>query len=264
MTPVIVTALEKAPLRGAFLLCLFFITLLSFPAGADDCKPCLGVLHEVSRVIDGDTLALKSGATVRLIGINTPELGRQGEEDQPGAGAARDYLQGLVERSSRLIHVCPGAERQDRYGRRLAHVSDREGRSMVRQLLRQGMGHVIAVPPNLGNSACYQDAESLARKAGLGVWREPLRNAASLRGDETGFHHLEGRIVRVGESRSAVWLNLEGGLALRITWKEWAAFQIEDPEQLVGEHLEARGWIYRRKGAQRLRIRHPSALRWLE
>ncbi|MET0123816.1 MAG: nuclease, partial [Candidatus Thiodiazotropha sp. 6PLUC9] len=77
-------------------------------------------------------------------------------------------------------------------------------------------------------------------------------------------HHLDGRIVRVGESRSALWLNLEGPLALRITWKDWKAFGIDDPEQLVGHSLEARGWLYQRKGQQRLRIRHPSSIRWLD
>ncbi|MCG8100260.1 MAG: hypothetical protein JAZ05_14335 [Candidatus Thiodiazotropha taylori] len=59
-------------------------------------------------------------------------------------------------------------------------------------------------------------------------------------------------------------MNLEGGLALRITWKDWQAFRIDDPQALVERNVEARGWLYKRKGEQRLRIRHPSALRLLD
>jgi hypothetical protein len=61
-----------------------------------------------------------------------------------------------------------------------------------------------------------------------------------------------------------VWLNLEGGLALRITWKDWENFSIQALDTLVGRTLEVRGWIYRRKLAQRLQVRHPSSIRWLD
>ncbi|MEJ2612976.1 MAG: thermonuclease family protein [Candidatus Thiodiazotropha sp.] len=255
---------KKALLCGAFLLSALLSFVTSHSAIADGCLPCRGKLYKVSRIVDGDTLVLKNSQRIRLIGINTPELGHQGGKDQPGARVARDYLQKLVDRSGGLIHICSGKERQDRYGRQLAHISDRDGHNMARLLLQQGMGYAIAVPPNISNLTCYFDAESKARDAKLGVWATPLTNAAELRGKEAGFYHLEGRIVRVGQSRSAVWLNLEGGLALRITRKDWAAFKIDDPESLVGERLEVRGWIYQHKGAQRIRVRHPSAIQWLD
>jgi hypothetical protein len=156
------------------------------------------------------------------------------------------------------------AEETDRYRRQLAHLYDRHGKSINRELLAQGAGYLIAIPPNLRNHGCYREAEKEARKRQKGVWRRPIEEASELSGNETGFHILAGYIVRVGESRSGVWLNLDGGLALRITWDDWERFGIDDPQSRHNTRIEVRGWIYRRDGNQRIRVRHPSAIRWLE
>jgi endonuclease YncB( thermonuclease family) len=217
----------------------------------------------VAAVHDGDTLRLKDGRRIRLIGVNTPELG-DGAGDEPNAQEAKQLLERLVEHSGGAIRVCKDAEHTDRYGRQLAHLYDRHGKSINRELLLQGVGYRIAVPPNLNNQDCYQAAERKARKGNKGVWRLPPEESSELNGDETGFHLLTGYITRVGESRSAVWLNLDGGLAIRITWDDWRGFDIDDPQQLRNAPLEVRGWIYRRYGKQRIRVRHASALHWLE
>jgi endonuclease YncB( thermonuclease family) len=256
---------RKAPQCGAFLFALLFC-LLNLPLSlfASECQPCPADLQPVERVIDGDTLLMQSGEKLRLIGINTPELGHWGKPGQAGAQAAKSLLQRLVRESGGALSACPGAEKRDRYGRQLVHLSGRNQQSIAAQLLRQGVGWAIAVPPNLKNSACYFSAESRARRKQLGIWKKSPIQASELSGEETGFHHLQGRIVRVGKSRSALWLNLEGGLALRITWRDWGAFRIDEPKALVGRQLEARGWLYQRKGEQRVRIRHPSSIHWLD
>ncbi|MEJ2620337.1 MAG: thermonuclease family protein [Candidatus Thiodiazotropha sp.] len=257
--------IKKAPQCGAFLFVLL-LSLLIQPVSltASECQPCSTAPQIVERVIDGDTVWLRSGEKLRLIGINTPELGHWGKPGQVGAQAAKSLLQRLVRESGGELSVCPGVEPRDRYGRQLVHLSGKNQKSIAAQLLRQGVGWAIAVPPNLKNNGCYFAAESQARRKQLGIWKRSPSPASGLSGDETGFHHLYGHIVRVGESRSALWMNLEGGLALRITWKDWDAFQIDNPKTVVGRKLEVRGWLYQRKGEQRVRIRHPSSIRWLE
>ncbi|MCG7897208.1 MAG: thermonuclease family protein [Candidatus Thiodiazotropha weberae] len=256
---------EKAPQCGAFLFALlFYVLVLPLSLQASGCLPCNADLQPVERVIDGDTLLMRSGDKLRLIGINTPELGHWGKPGEPGGQAAKALLQRLVRQSDGRLALCPGVEKQDRYGRHLVHLSNHNRQSIAAQLLRQGAGWAIAVPPNLFNNRCYFAAEFQARREQLGIWKNSPASARSLKGDETGFHHLRGRIIRVGESRSAVWMNLEGGLALRITWKDWKSFQIDDPHALVGRNVEARGWLYKRKDEQRLRIRHPSSLHLLD
>ncbi|MET0069523.1 MAG: thermonuclease family protein [Candidatus Thiodiazotropha sp.] len=251
---------KKAPLRGAFLLSA---SLLFFDLHAHGCAPCDSALLEVAYVHDGDTLGLEDGRKLRLIGVNTPELG-QGAAAEPGALSARQLLEELVSRSGGRVRLCLDAERRDRYGRTLAHLYDHRGESINRQLLKQGAGYHIAVPPNLRNLRCYQDAERQARKGLGGVWDQPIGDAAELRGNELGFRILSGRVARVGKSRSGLWLNLEGGLALRITWDDWERFDIEDPDHLLHARLEVRGWIYQRERRQRIRVRHPASIRWLE
>lgn len=260
----LVKLFKRAPQCGAFLMLLSLSNLFPHIANATSCTPCRGKLYEVTSVYDGDTLHLRDGRTIRLIGINTPELGRQGADDDPGAQRARLALERLVDLSDRQVKVCEGIERRDRYRRQLAHLFTKQGVNINRQLIQLGVGYAIAVPPNLKNLACYASAENRARVAGLGVWRGPIQDASSLRGDETGFHLLRGYIIRVGQSRSGVWLNLEGGLALRITWEDWNTFAIEDPDSLLYSLLEVRGWIYHRNGQQRLRVRHVASVRWIE
>jgi endonuclease YncB( thermonuclease family) len=251
---------KRAPLCGAFLLCLLLPPSFTF---AESCSPCRAGLIGVASVYDGDTLRLEDGRKVRLVGVNTPELGR-GKADEANALQARDLLERLVNRSGGSVRVCQDAEASDRYGRLLAHLYDRDAKSINRELLAQGAGYLITVPPNLKNQGCYKGAESEARRDRKGVWRHRVKEASGLSGNETGFHVLSGYVIRVGESRSGVWLNLEGGLALRITWGDWERFGIDDPQSLHYTHLEARGWIYHHNGNQRMRVRHPSSVRWLE
>ncbi len=255
----LVEMLKRAPLCGAFLL---FSPLLPSLSQAVSCSPCSTDLLPVASIHDGDTLRLRDGRRLRLIGVNTPELG-QGSANEPHALQAKHQLEGLVKRSGGLVSICMGSEEQDRYGRFLAHLYDRHGESINRQLLMQGAGYLIAVPPNLRNHGCYEDAEREARKENKGVWRLPMKDASGLSGVETGFHILTGYIVRVGQSRSGVWLNLDGGLALRITWDDWRRFNIDDSDSLLETELEVRGWIYHRDGKQRMRVRHTSSIRWL-
>lgn len=258
-------SIKKAPHRGAFLLWLVWSgCILPQPLLAGGCgKPEGSEKARVAKVIDGDTLQLSDGRHVRLIGIDTPELGYDGEPDMPGARAAKTGLQHLVSQSSHQIYLQPGRQPRDRYRRWLAHLYTLDGKSFTQALLVNGLGRQIAIPPNLSHLTCYQWAEAQARADRVGLWKVAVQDAASLHGDETGFHLLQGRIIRVGKSRSALWLNLEGGLAIRITWEEWAGFSLPDTESLQGRRLELRGWLYRRNGEQRVRVRHPSAIRWL-
>jgi endonuclease YncB( thermonuclease family) len=94
----------------------------------------------VERVIDGDTLRLAGGETVRLVGIDAPELhegrlGRTGPFPEPGAVEAAARLRVLAE--GRRVRV----ERrgQDRYGRTLARVALPDGADVAARLLSEGL-----------------------------------------------------------------------------------------------------------------------------
>ena len=65
-------------------------------------------------VIDGDTIRLENGETVRLIGIDAPEL------SQPGGEMSRLYLAHLI--LGRKITLDKGYEDRDKYNRLLRFV----------------------------------------------------------------------------------------------------------------------------------------------
>jgi endonuclease YncB( thermonuclease family) len=254
----------KASHCGAFLL---FCGLLLFSlraASQEGCGPPADVERvEVASVLDGDTLQLRDGRTIRLVGIDTPELGRDGRPDTPGAVEAKTALQSLAKQSNNQLYLRQGREEFDRHRRNLAHLYTHKGHNLTAKLLARGLGYQVALPPNLRHLACYRNAEARARDGSLGLWRQPIAKVSELTGKETGFHILRGEIVRVGRSKSALWLNLEEGPAIRITWDDWAGFPLSDPDLLLGRELEFRGWLYLRKGEQRVRIRHPSAIHGL-
>jgi endonuclease YncB( thermonuclease family) len=219
----------------------------------------------VAWVYDGDSLRLEDGRKLRLIGIDTPELGRDGAPDRPGAEVARARLQRLLDAQEGRVLLRAGREARDRYGRWLVHLYRPDGRNLARMLLAEGLGFAVAVPPNLRHLNCYFEAEARAQAARLGLWRgDPAVQAVDLPANAEGFHLVQGRIQRVGNSRRALWLNLHGGVALRVDRADLRNFSDLEAEARPGRALVVRGWIYRRNGERRMQLRHPASLRWLE
>ncbi|MEJ2593117.1 MAG: thermonuclease family protein, partial [Candidatus Thiodiazotropha sp.] len=181
---------KKAPQCGAFLLwlcCAFGLAFLPSPSAADSCSvPKDAELAAVRQVIDGDTLQLRDGRHVRLIGLDTPEIGHDGKRDMPGGQAAKAALRRLVREGGDRVYLQLGRESRDRYHRWLAHLYTPDGKSLTQALLREGLGRQIAFPPNLSNFECYRDAEASARANKRGLWQTAVQEAASLHGDESG------------------------------------------------------------------------------
>ncbi len=69
----------------------------------------------VARIVDGDTIGLANGETVRLVGIDTPEGG------QCGSLKAAENLTGLI--LGERVRLTESDEDRDRYGRLLRYVN---------------------------------------------------------------------------------------------------------------------------------------------
>jgi hypothetical protein len=163
------------------------------------------------------------------------------------------------------IYVQPGAEPRDRHGRLLAHVfRRRDGGSVEAELLRRGLGFRVAIPPNLAYQDCFAGAEREARRAGLGVWREPAlapRDASGLTRAATGIQRVRARVVKVEESARSWWLETDGPLVLRVDKSDRRHFA-EAPSDWLGRTLVVRGWVVDRgaRGAVRQRDLKPLLL----
>jgi micrococcal nuclease len=218
----------------------------------------------VAEVFDGDTVRLTDTRHVRLIGINAPELGRDGRPDEPFAAAARDRLRDLVRgRDVRLVFE---EEPRDHYSRWLAHIVLPEGTNVEEVLVREGLASAVAIPPNIGELGRLQKAEIEARAAHRGLWGHPYSRPVpveSLDPTHTGFHFVRGRVSHVGASAKYVYLDMGEHFALRIAHDDWAHYFHGRPESWRGTAIEARGWVGAQGARLHMTIGHPAMLRRL-
>ncbi len=217
----------------------------------------------VKHVIDGDTVIFADERRVRLIGINTPETGRDGRPAQIGADQAHDYLSRLLHTNQDIMLVYD-KERTDKYGRALAHLFLKDGINIQALLLKRGLATPLTIPPNLAHMDCYEKSAEFAQSQQIGLWAlkqyKPVP-VESISIKDLGYRIITGNVVRIGESRSATWINLSRNLALRITKEDLPYFADAMLKGLVGKDVMARGWLYYTNGEYRMQIRHPVDLK---
>jgi len=152
----------------------------------------------------------------------------------------------------------PGS-RLDRYGRTLAHIYLNNGMNVQAEMLIKGLAMPLRISPNLSLIDCYTSAALIAKNEERGLWALPryqTHDVFSLTGTERGFYFISGKVKLVTESRSSIWINLENNVALRIVRDDLENFNKTDLTSLQGKVVEANGWLYKRKGQLRMRVRH--------
>ena len=247
--------LKKASLVGAFFVgaiwCLPVLAFCPAPSGLQSVS--------VRSVVDGDTLRLDDGRSVRLIGINAPEIGRKGKRSEPLAETARRRLEVLVRDSGGRVGLLPGAESRDKYGRTLAHVYGRSGDNLESVLLSEGLGYRVAIAPNVRLADCQRQAEHAARQAGAGLWRmSPVIRANRL--ERSGFAIVGGKVSDIRRNRGGIWIEVDNALVLQIPAKWQRSFPASFLSGLKGRDIEARGWVLDRSRKGGLK---PGQQRWL-
>ena len=264
----------KRAFLGSALLFLYVVGITwsgmagSSAAGSSDPQGCASytshALREVARVYDGDTVRLGNGEKVRLIGLNTPEIGRDGKPSEPFSEAAKARLMALLARHGRRLALRYGVQRKDRYGRSLASAYLPDGRSVAEILLREGLAVQITVPPNVGDYRCHRAAESQARGERIGIWSADLYyrglDAGALSKRDTGFHIVRGRVSAVRRHRKNIFLDLENNLTLRVAAHDFKYFDADFFRRLRGANIVVRGWIHQYKNELQMNLRHPVAV----
>lgn len=127
---------------------------------------------EVVTVVDGDTIDITTDAgtaRVRLIGIDTPEIGRDGDPGECYAEESRDFLDGLVYGHIVELRSDPSQADTDRYGRLLRHVLI-DGQSAAVLSLEAGMGYEYTYEVYYAGYREHRDAEQAAADTAAGLW----------------------------------------------------------------------------------------------
>lgn len=130
----------------------------------------------ITSVIDGDTVKVRFAngvkATVRLIGIDTPETRKPGTPVQCGGSAATARMKQLALRDGRgrsvTITTDPTQDLTDRYGRLLAYVNT-SGTDVGRAMVSSGWAKTYVYEVGFRRVRAYRAAERSARSAGRGV-----------------------------------------------------------------------------------------------
>ena len=124
--------------------------------------------HTVKQVIDGDTVVLETNEHVRYLGIDAPELGRDGEPNEFMAAESRLFNQGLV--GKKRVRLEFDQEEKDRHGRLLAYVFLENGEMVNVLLVKRGFARVLAVKPNLKYFQFLLDSQRAAMTEKVGLW----------------------------------------------------------------------------------------------
>ncbi len=120
----------------------------------------------VEYVHDGDTLFLTDGRKVRLLGIDTPEIG---EHAECWGDVATQRLRSVLPEGTHVRTVAD-VRPLDKYGRSLLFLFTDDGALVNLDLVREGYAETVVLEPNVLWAAEFEAAEDTAQAAGLGIW----------------------------------------------------------------------------------------------
>jgi endonuclease YncB( thermonuclease family) len=220
---------------------------LVFAADQKPCAPLSTGTGHVVAAIDGRTLTLADGRTVRLAGIEAPDN-------------ARSALEALV--SGHDVSLMTMGPQPDRYGRIVALVAlnGDGGPSVQEKLLIQGDVWMSAGMSDSGCIRAFQAAEKAGRDAERGVWNDPdhpvwdAGNPLEILDNRGHFAVVEGTVLSVRESGGSIYVNFgkrwSEDFTVTVLKRNERNFLSAGMElkKLAGRHVRVRGLIEERGG----------------
>ena len=253
--------------RFAAVFLLFLAAKAASAAGASTVQPPAGLVSEsearVVEVIDGSTILLDDGETVRLAGIETPAAQL--------AADARQALAALVQ--DRRVGLALSDARRDRYGRLRAHLVRTDDRAWVQGvLLAAGLAQVHSLVDDRAAVAAMLAIERQARAGRLGIWSKPHYRVRAASEADAGLHSfqlVEGRVRAAAVVRGRGYLNFGADwredFTVSIAPRDRRRFEAEGiaVEDYEGHLVRVRGWIESFNGPM-IEATHPEQIEVLE
>ena len=215
-------------------------------------------LGQVAKFVDGDTLILDSGEAIRLVGINTPEMARDGRPAEPLALEARNTLAALLADGQVMIENA--AQPLDRHGRTLAYLFRPDGIHVQEVLLRKGLASAVAIAPNDRYLDRFIEAESAAHHAGRGLWALDYYAPKAQDKAGAGYQFVRARLSRIEMGKK--WFSFSAGKSLTVLVRrsDWTSRFDYSPAALDQASIALRGWFSKKKTGATLVINHPFML----
>lgn len=114
---------------------------------------------ELEYVIDGDTIAIEGGERVRFLGVDAPEVGRNGALSEPCADEATALVESTTSKGQVTLVTDPSQPDTDRYGRTLAYV-EVGNVDLSAELLKGGLGDLYRAADDITRYSEYQRYEA--------------------------------------------------------------------------------------------------------
>ena len=223
-------------------------------------------------VINGDTFQLSNGETVRLIGIDAPEL------SQPGGEESREYLTQLI--LNRGVTLKTGYEDQDKYNRLLRFVYTGDV-CINEEMIRQGYAEARYMSPDDPLHEYYIQLEIEAETARAGLWSDNIfQPRSNLRwGDKipvidwsnahmyfNQYVIVEGTIVDTYNSGTVCFLNFHTNyqyFTAVIFASDFLGFPFIPEDFYLGRKVQIIGIIKEYKGSPEIIVKTPQQIRSL-
>lgn len=255
--------------KGTLMECLFYschiltrlTVLISCFALLSACEAKPRYQYEqVKWIYDGDTLQLKDGRKIRVIGIDAPELAHYKKKAEPLGAKATEQLRQRLNESNNNVRLEFDDAAKDRYKRTLAHVFFTDGSNLSTWLLQKGLANTMIFPPNIRYASDYKKVQQSAQEKQLGIWK--LKNfqlftPKSLSQSHTGFTRLQGKIKKVQHRRNVLFLELDNKIFIKIGQRYIKYFDTYHPKQLLHQQITVSGDLKKYQGKRTITVRHP-------
>ncbi len=208
---------------------------------------------QAATALDGNTLQLASGATVRLIGIEAPNPDLA-PTDSTMAALAAAATASLGDRVEAGVILRYDVLRQDRYGRGLAQAFAPDGTWLQGVQVTAGLARVHGDGSNRQGITDLLKLERAARSANRGLWKH--RAFAVRRADDPGlkrlagsFQIVAGRVMTASVARDAGYVNFgpdrhsDFTLVLRKPVLAMLDPAVLDLSKLAKRSIRCRGWL---------------------
>lgn len=237
-----------------FLFCFYFVfgNFLVTVAKADGLPSGI-----VEKALDGQTLALKDGRTLRLESIQAPAMNPANPAFQawPLAEEAREKLATIAGQFDLTIN--PVIDPLDRYGRLIAQVIRPDGLWLQGEMVKSGLARVETTEANHSRADELLLIEAEARAARRGIWDlafYAVRDHTDLANLVGTFQLVEGRILDVTRIRGHVYMNFgqnwRRDFTIDIAPHDRRAMEKQGVDffKLKGQQVRIRGWLQYKNG----------------
>jgi micrococcal nuclease len=224
-----------------------------------------------TEIIDGDTFRLTTGDTVRLIGIDAPEL------SQPGGELSREYLTHLI--CGKRVTLEKGCEDRDKYNRLLRFVYI--GNLCINEeMIRQGYAEARYLPGSPIRDYYVQlEIQAEVTRAGLWSdnvfqprscidWESNLQVISWVNADQyyNQYVIIEGTIVDTYNSGMVCFLNFHPDyqyFTAVIFACDFPGFPYPPDTYYLGKKVQIIGIIKEYKGSPEIIVKTPDQIRIL-